>query len=430
MSVPKPPIETIQSLGLPDRLSPAAPRLRPGALSVVMVIVAAAIFFAALTPPIISMSIRVFGLDPEGKTIGLSTILLTGSILAVLGAPFFGSLSDRTRSRHGRRKPWLAAGATMMLVGSIITGFAPNIAIVTIGWAIAQLGFSATIASFYALIPDLIPDSLRGRVSGCIGLATSLVVLGGVTFASQNVTNPVLMMTVPGVVGFVFVMALVYFIGRADVVPSTLPVSRFGVREFFASFVINPVKNRDFAWNWISRFLFGISMVGLQTYATYFLIDAVGLDVQGAASHYASVTAIATPVAILCFAAAGWFSDKLGRRKVFVITAAGVCAVGFSIAALVPTATGFLIAFLVLTIGQSFYLTVDVAIAASVIPDPTQAAKAMGVYQVSTTAPGLVVPLLGAFILTSSAAYVPFFICLAVAALLASITILMVKGVK
>ncbi|MGF4041849.1 MFS transporter [Paenarthrobacter nitroguajacolicus] len=406
------------------------PGRRSTALSAALIVAAGAIFFAALTPPIISMSIRVFGLDPEGKTLGLSSILLIGSVLAVLGAPFFGSLSDRTRGRFGRRKPWLVAGAALMLVGGVVCGLAPNIAVVAIGWGIAQLGFSAAISSFFALIPDLIPEHLRGRVSGGIGLVTSLVVLGGVTFASQNVTNPVLMMTVPGIVAFVFVIALVFFVGDADVVRSGLPLTRFGIREFFGSFFINPVKNRDFAWNWISRFLFGISMVGLQTYATYFLIDAVHLEVQDAAAHYAAVTALSTPVAIFCFAASGWLSDRLGRRKLFVVAAAIVCAIGFAVAAISPTATGFMVAFLVLTVGQSFYLTVDVAIAASVIPEPTQAAKAMGVYQVSTTAPGLVVPILGALILTSADAYVPFFILLAAAALLSSLTILLVRRVR
>lgn len=422
--------ETIQKSDGSLHLADSTPRVRSGALSVALILVAGAIFFAALTPPIISMSIRVFGLDPEGKTLGLSTILLVGSVLAVLGAPLFGSLSDRTRGRFGRRKPWLVVGATLMLIGGVITGFAPNIAVVAIGWAIAQLGFSSAISSFFALIPDLIPDHLRGRVSGGIGLVTSLVILGGVTFASQNITNPMVMMTVPGIVAFVFVIALVFFIRHADVVPADLPVTRFGIREFFGSFFINPVKNRDFAWNWMSRFLFGISMVGLQTYATYFLIDAVGLAVQDAAAHYAAVTALSTPVAIICFAAAGWLSDKLGRRKVFVVTAAIVCALGFAVAAISPTATGFMIAFLVLTVGQSFYLTVDIAIASAVIPDQRQAAKAMGVYQVSTTAPGLVVPLIGAVILTGSSAYIPFFILLAVAALLASLTILLVRRVR
>lgn len=53
-----------------------------------------------------------------------------------------------------------------------------------------------------------------------------------------------------------------------------------------------------------------------------------------------------------------------------------------------------------------------------------------GVYQVSTTAPGLVVPILGALILTSADAYVPFFILLAAAALLSSLTILLVRRVR
>lgn len=409
---------------------PATTRTHPAVFSLALVVVTAGIFFAALTPPIISLSIRVFGLDPEGKTIGLSTVLLIGSVLAVVSSPLFGSLSDRTRSRFGRRKPWLAAGAALMLCGGLVAGTAPSLPVLTVGWAIAQLGFSAAISNMFALIPDMVPDRFRGRVSGGIGLATSLVVLAGIAFASNNVTNPLAMMAVPGAVAFVLIAGLLLLIGKADVVAADLPVSRFTVREFLGSFVVNPAKHPNFAWNWASRFLFSISMVGMQTYATYFLIDAVGLDVQGAASHYAMVTAIGTPVSVLCFAASGWLSDKLGRRKVFVLLAAVVCAVGFSVAAISPTAAGFLVAFLILTVGQAFYLTVDVAIAAAVVPDPSQAAKAMGVYQVATTAPGLVVPILGTLILTSSAAYVPFFLCLALAAFLSAITITFVKNVR
>ncbi|MGJ3190107.1 MFS transporter [Paenarthrobacter sp. FR1] len=433
MIAPDPAVEADhEAPGPPGTTTLSAPisAARARLLSVFMILVAGAIFFAALTPPIISLSIRVFGLDPEGKTLGLSTILLVGSVLAVLGSPFFGTLSDRTRGRFGRRRPWLVAGGSLMLLGGIITGTAPNLATVAVGWAIAQLGFSATISSFFALIPDLIPDRLRGRVSGGIGMVTSLVVLGGITFASQNVTNAIVLMTAPSIVSFIAIIGLVLYIGRRDASPVDLPMNRYGITEFLGSFVINPLKNHDFAWNWISRFLLGISMVGLQTYATYFLIDAVGFDVQGAASHYATVTAISTPISIVCFLASGWLSDKLGRRKVFVIAAAIVCGVGFVVASISPTATGFLIAFLVLTVGQSFYLTVDVAIAAAVIPDHSQAAKAMGVYQVSTTAPGLIVPIIGAAVLTTSAAYVPFFIFLAAAALLAAVTILFVRRVR
>jgi MFS family permease len=144
MSVAKSPSETIQGSNGSPVLAATRPHIRSGALSVALIVVAGAIFFAALTPPIISMSIRVLGLDPGGKTIGLSTILLIGSILSVIGSPFFGSLSDRTRNRFGRRKPWLVGGAGLMLVGGFVTGYATNIAVVAVGCSALVRRFPAS----------------------------------------------------------------------------------------------------------------------------------------------------------------------------------------------------------------------------------------------------------------------------------------------
>jgi glycoside/pentoside/hexuronide:cation symporter, GPH family len=47
----------------------------------------------------------------------LGTAMLLARILDIAVDPFIGSLSDRVRSRFGRRKPWLVAGSAVLLVG-------------------------------------------------------------------------------------------------------------------------------------------------------------------------------------------------------------------------------------------------------------------------------------------------------------------------
>ncbi|UQV19154.1 MFS transporter [Brevundimonas albigilva] len=45
------------------------------------------------------------------KTRVLSQAMFWGAVTAAISNVVVGALSDRTRSRFGRRRPWIAAGA-------------------------------------------------------------------------------------------------------------------------------------------------------------------------------------------------------------------------------------------------------------------------------------------------------------------------------
>ena len=85
-----------------------------------------------------------------------------------------------------------------------------------------------------------------------------------------------------------------------------------------------------------------------------------------------------------------------------------------------------------LTVGQAVYLTVDIAIAAAVVPDEAQAGKAMSVYQVATLLPNVGAPVIAVAVLALSGGtnYVAFFFVLAVVALLAAVTVLPIRRIR
>jgi len=201
---------------------------------------------------------------------------------------------------------------------------------------------------------------------------------------------------------------------------------------FLATRSIYAAGAAHFAWNWVSRFLLGLAFVATQTYATFFLIDTIGLPIADAAAEYARITVISTPVAVVVFLLSGYLSDRFGRRKAFVVVGAVVLAVALVIAAATQTVGGFLVAWVVLTVGQAIYLTVDIVIAAAVVPDDTQAGKAMSVYQVATLLPNVGAPIVAIAVLAISGGtnYVAFFVVLAVVALLAALTILPIRRIR
>ncbi|GII01995.1 hypothetical protein [Planobispora takensis] len=47
----------------------------------------------------------------------------------------------------------------------------------TAGWAIAHLGVNATLAAPTSIIPDHVPDRQRTRVSGLVGMMTSVAMV-------------------------------------------------------------------------------------------------------------------------------------------------------------------------------------------------------------------------------------------------------------
>jgi MFS family permease len=75
-------------------------------------------------------------------------------------------------------------------VGILIVALAPSIAVVLIGWCIAQLFFNALLATLVAVLPDQVPVAQRGTVSGVLGICLPIASVTG-TFLVQLFTgNP------------------------------------------------------------------------------------------------------------------------------------------------------------------------------------------------------------------------------------------------
>ncbi|WP_198171315.1 MFS transporter [Actinoplanes awajinensis] len=414
---------------LEDALHPDAPPSR--LLVPALVLAAFGLYFASLTPQIVTLAVRVTEIAPDRKTVALSTVILVGALMSIGSLPLFGALSDRTRSRWGRRRPWLVGGAATALIGLIVAGSVPTIAGVATGWALGSLGASAAFAGFLPLIPEFVPDRLRARLSGLIGFVVALSVLSGVLLGAQLVHQQLLMLALPGVVALAAALLLARVIRAVDR-PATGDFPPFGVREFFGSYWLRTGGDRDFAWNWTSRFLVGLAYVGVQTYATFYLTDTVGMSIDDATAKYATFTAVSTPISVVCFLLSGYLSDRLGRRKAFVTVGAIILAAGLVVASVTQSVNGFLAAWLILSVGQAIYLTVDIAIAAEVVPDQAHAGKAMSVYQVATLLPNVGAPIIAVAVLAAggSGNYPAFFMVLAVLGVLSAVTILFVRRIR
>ena len=116
-------------------------------------------------------------------------IMAADNVLALFLLPLFGSISDRTNTRMGRRKPFIlfgtiAAVCAMLLLPVIDNLYAGTHNKVLTGIFIAVLALILIIMGTYrspavALMPDVTPKPLRSRANAIINLMGAL---GGIIY--------------------------------------------------------------------------------------------------------------------------------------------------------------------------------------------------------------------------------------------------------
>jgi MFS family permease len=192
-------------------------------------------YIALITPVAATLAFKVGELDPAGKETSLGLIAAVGALVAIISNALTGALSDRTRSGLGRRRPWIIGGALGGVVALAIVGFAPSLAVVTIGWILSQLTLNMVLAALQALLPDQVPLAQRGRVSAVLGIAQQVSPLLGIglAYGVQAAGGGIgLMFLIPGIVGALLLLLLAWKI--RDVPRDSL--GAFSLGQFIRSF--------------------------------------------------------------------------------------------------------------------------------------------------------------------------------------------------
>lgn len=114
----------------------------------------------------------------------LGGLRTAGLVIAMLVQPAMGLLSDRSRSRFGRRRPFLLVGVLLDLLFLTWIALAGNFWSLAAAVLFIQFSSNVSHGPLQALIPDLVPESQRGRASGIKAIFELLpVVLLGLTIA-------------------------------------------------------------------------------------------------------------------------------------------------------------------------------------------------------------------------------------------------------
>lgn len=367
---------------------------------------------------------RLAQLDPAGKVGALTAVTVVGALVALVANLVFGALSDRTRSRWGRRNPWvlgggLAAAGTLLLVGA-----AGTVPLVVLTWGLFQLALNAHVAPIIAAIPDRVPVVRRGTVSACYGggilLGSTLgQVAGGALVQAGAVTAGLQVLPV------VIAASSVGFVLLAPEPPATAARPPTA----FTALVAFPRGARDLVWALVGRLLLILAYYSVAGYLLYVLTDYLGHSSAEAGRLIIVISLVGAASALVGAAVSGPLSDRLGRRKGLVMASSLIIGVAVLLPALSASTAALMVTGALAGVGFGIYLSVDAALMTEVLPNDDDRGKDLGILNMANTGGQMLAPVV-ASLTVAQVGYRPLFVLGALIAVASALCIRPIKGVR
>lgn len=388
------------------------------------------VWIAQLTPVQLLLPLQVERFlnasDWVQNVLGFGYISGMAGLFALVAYPLTGALSDRTTSRFGRRRPWIALGTAGFAVSLLVLGLQTSLLGIGICWVAASTFFCVLTAALTAAISDQVPIHQRGYVSGWISAPQAIGIIAGLvlvtTLGLSTFGGYALMAALLVVLGLPFLLLIPDQVLPPGIVPAlTWP-------SLLEGMWINPRKFPDFGWTLLSRILVNLGNAFGTSLLLYFLM--YGLKVPDAEGSLILLTLVYMVFVIIASLWLGRLSDKLGRRRAFVFGASVLQAAAALILAFVPTMGAATVGAALLGLGYGCFLSVDQALATEVLPDQLSRGKDLGIMNIALTVPQAFAPMLGALLVSAVGGFTLLFVVSGITALAGAWAVGQVKGVR
>jgi MFS family permease len=280
-----------------------------------------------------------------------------------------------------------------------------------------------------AVLADQVPPPQRGLVSGVLGICTPVASVTGSFVVQLFAGHQLAMFLAPCAIGGFFVLIFAATLEDRRLAEADKPA--WSLREFAGTFYVRPGSSPDFAWAFVSRFLFVLAYAFLTTYQAYYLLNRIGSSETEVPRQIFLATFAQVVVLVPASLLGGGLSDWTGRRKIFVLTASMVYGVAMFVIAMAGTVNGFLVGMAIGGLGFGLYLAVDLALVVDVLPSRDDAAKDLGVFNIASALPFSIAPAIGPAVLAvAGGSYGVLYAVAGVCAVLAALAILPVRRVR
>ncbi|MCU1525694.1 MAG: Major Facilitator Superfamily [Microbacteriaceae bacterium] len=365
------------------------------------------------------------------KASGLSVVFSIAVFVTMIFLPIVGLLSDNTRSRWGRRVPWMLGGTLAGAAILFLLPLSPNIAVLVVLYSLVTLTINSAQAVAGATVADRVPQDRIGLASALTG---GLAYLGAVVGALVAGT----LFTIIGLAAYfpyaiiVVVVALIFSLVARDKSTRDMIATRLHLKSFFLAFV-SALRDSDFRFAWIAKVLLYTGYAMSTGYAVYMLESYIRpfMNTSQAAVTAPLITFVGFPFALIGIIIVGRWSDKIRRRKPFVIAASAIMAVSFLIPFVWATLPAMFIQSGVMSIGFGAFIVVDQALFIEVLPNPESAGRDLGLAGLGLNLGQALGPAFAGVIVTVFAgAYGPIWLVACLMVLVATALIIPIKRVR
>lgn len=284
----------------------------------------------------------------EISSLAVGVIMVIDNIFGVLFQPFFGSLSDRTRSRFGKRMPFILIGIpACAIIFALIPSASRSLFWLMFVLILFTFGMSTWRSQVVALMPDLTPAPLRSKANGVINMMGGIggiiaFFAGGFIFNMTNKAPAI----VDGVKMFnynapfwlgsmVMILALVvlfFFVKEPSSLAAEPVVERDERKEKTQKIKIELDKGEKKSLLLIltAIFLWFTGYNAIETffskYCTEILVDPVTQEHLTGGQASIMLGVFSASLAIFAIPA-GILGGKIGRKKTILIGLAGITCV-------------------------------------------------------------------------------------------------------
>jgi len=406
-----------------------------------------------ISPLIIPLLVQQFvGEAAKGAAVG--SIRLWALMVAVLIQALMGMLSDHSTHRHGRRRPFILIGTLGEIVIFTLIGFTAGMEGLAGYWMLFALYILSMVsantahAATQGLIPDLVPENMRGRFSGVKALMELPLPLIFVSFVigrmvgqgnlwgaiiilllvmaacaglamkvtEQRLEKPLftldwqpflrlLGMTAVFTVVILGMGALVRWfltlsLGLSQILTAIITAAA-GVIAIAVAVAIGVIVSlrigigkdiqyqASFKWWVVNRLAFLVGSTNVATFLIFFLQERfVDLPGEKAAGPAATITMFVGIFILFTALPSGWLADRFGK-KILIAIAGVVATMGIIVMLLVPSMSALYVAGCLVGAGIGLFYSANWALGTEIIPRE-QAGRFLGLSNLAGAGAGAI----------------------------------------
>jgi MFS family permease len=320
---------------------------------------------------------RIADLQGSEDVAALAQVTFLGAVMASLANIGVGMLSDQSRTR----RPWIIAGLVASNALLLAVGRAENVAQITALVMVWQVALNLMLSPLMAWAGDCFPDSQKGLLGGALALSPALGALAGTLVTSSGLVAPDARLALVALLVSVLVLPAVVLGGgrarRALMAKDAAPAEPFALRD--------PVVLRM----WAARLLVQIAEGGMFAFLLFWLRSiAPDYPEHGVANIFSMVLVCAVPLSLLL----GRWSDRHGRPVRPLVASALVCAAGLLVMAAAGTLPLAITGYVLFAIAAAIFLALHASQTLRVLPAPQHRGRDLGLFNLTNTVPGMVMP--------------------------------------